>query len=65
MGVSQKTSKETGNDKTSIIFSIKHEPGALFRIIENQVATHPILYPKPCRQKILNWTALIENQQFP
>ncbi|MCV0430996.1 prephenate dehydratase [Nitrosopumilus sp.] len=26
---------ETGNDKTSIIFSIKHEPGSLFRIIEN------------------------------
>ena len=33
--LSQKTSKETGNDKTSIIFSIKHEPGTLFRIIEN------------------------------
>ena len=26
---------ETGNDKTSIIFSIKHEPGSLFRIIKN------------------------------
>mgnify|MGYP000739722659 CR=1 FL=1 len=26
---------ETGNDKTSIIFSIKHEPGSLYRIIEN------------------------------
>ena len=25
---------KTGNDKTSIIFSIKHEPGSLFRIIE-------------------------------
>ncbi len=33
--LSKKTSEETGNDKTSIIFSIKHEPGALFRIIEN------------------------------
>lgn len=27
-------SKKTGKDKTSVIFSIKHEPGALFRIIE-------------------------------
>jgi prephenate dehydratase len=26
---------ETGKDKTSIIFSIKHEPGSLYRIIEN------------------------------
>ena len=26
--------EETGNDKTSIIFSIRHEPGSLFRIIE-------------------------------
>ncbi len=33
--LSKKTSEETGNDKTSIIFSIKHEPGSLFRIIEN------------------------------
>jgi prephenate dehydratase len=33
--LSKKTSDETGNDKTSIIFSIKHEPGSLFRIIEN------------------------------
>ena len=27
--------QETENDKTSIIFSIKHEPGSLYRIIEN------------------------------
>ena len=33
--LSKKSSEETGNDKTSIIFSIKHEPGTLFRIIEN------------------------------
>jgi len=33
--LSKKTSKETGKDKTSIIFSITHEPGSLFRIIEN------------------------------
>ena len=33
--LSKKTSEETGNDKTSIIFSITHEPGSLFRIIEN------------------------------
>ena len=32
--LSKNTSEETGNDKTSIIFSIKHEPGSLFRIIE-------------------------------
>lgn len=33
--LSKKTSEETGNDKTSIMFSITHEPGSLFRIIEN------------------------------
>ncbi len=33
--LSKKESSETGNDKTSIIFSIKHEPGSLHRIIEN------------------------------
>ena len=33
--LSKKISDETGSDKTSIIFSIKHEPGSLFRIIEN------------------------------
>jgi len=33
--LSKKTNDETGNDKTSIIFSITHEPGSLFRIIEN------------------------------
>ena len=33
--LSKKTNEETGSDKTSIIFSIKHEPGSLFRIIEN------------------------------
>ena len=33
LGKQQK--KETGKDKTSIIFSIKHEPGSLYRIIEN------------------------------
>jgi len=32
--LSKKKSGQTGNDKTSIIFSIKHEPSALFRIIE-------------------------------
>ena len=33
--LSKTTSPETGIDKTSIIFSIKHEPGSLFRIIDN------------------------------
>jgi len=33
--LSKENNSETGNDKTSIIFSIKHEPGSLFRIIEN------------------------------
>ncbi len=33
--LSKTTSSISGNDKTSIIFSIKHEPGSLFRIIEN------------------------------
>lgn len=32
--LSKHRTAETGNDKTSIIFSIKHEPGALYRIIE-------------------------------
>ena len=30
----QKTVAATGQDKTSIIFSIKHEPGSLYKIIE-------------------------------
>ena len=33
--LSKKETEETGKDKTSIIFSIKHEPGSLYRIIEN------------------------------
>lgn len=33
--LSKTKSPETENDKTSIIFSIKHEPGSLHRIIEN------------------------------
>ena len=33
--LSKDESLETENDKTSIIFSIKHEPGSLYRIIEN------------------------------
>lgn len=33
--LSKNKSSESGRDKTSIIFSIKHEPGSLFRIIEN------------------------------
>ena len=33
--LSKGESLETENDKTSIIFSIKHEPGSLYRIIEN------------------------------
>ncbi len=33
--LSKKESPETGSDKTSIIFSIKHEPGSLYRIIEH------------------------------
>ena len=33
--LSKKIMDETGNDKTSIIFSIKHEPGSLYRIMEN------------------------------
>jgi len=32
--LSKTDSPKTGNDKTSIIFSIKHEPGSLHRIIE-------------------------------
>ncbi|PHY09874.1 MAG: prephenate dehydratase [Nitrosarchaeum sp.] len=32
--LSKNTKEETGKDKTSVIFSIKHEPGSLHRIIE-------------------------------
>ena len=32
--MSKEKTKETGKDKTSIIFSVKHEAGALFRVIE-------------------------------
>ncbi|HSA76782.1 MAG TPA: prephenate dehydratase [Nitrosarchaeum sp.] len=32
--LSKNSKEETGKDKTSIIFSIKHEPGSLHRIIE-------------------------------
>ena len=32
--LSTEKTKETGNDKTSIIFSIKHESGALYQIIK-------------------------------
>ena len=32
--LSKENNAKTDNDKTSIIFSIKHEPGSLFRIIE-------------------------------
>ena len=32
--LSKEMTKETGNDKTSIIFSIKHESGALYQIIK-------------------------------
>jgi prephenate dehydratase len=33
--LSKNKKNETGKDKTSIIFSIKHEPGSLYRVIEN------------------------------
>ena len=33
--MSKKTTKQTENDKTSIIFAIKHEPGSLYRILQN------------------------------
>lgn len=33
--LSKANSEQTGDDKTSIIFSIKHEPGSLYKIIEN------------------------------
>lgn len=32
--MSKKSAKKTGDDKTSIIFSIKHKPGTLVRILE-------------------------------
>ncbi len=32
--LTKKLAEQSSNDKTSIIFSIKHEPGALYRIIE-------------------------------
>lgn len=33
--LSKNINAESGNDKTSIIFSIKHEPGSLFNIVKN------------------------------
>lgn len=33
--LSKDSTKESGKDKTSIMFSIKHEPGTLYKIIEN------------------------------
>ena len=33
--LSKNSSKQTGDDKTSIIFSIDHKPGSLYKIIEN------------------------------
>ncbi len=33
--LSKTSSEQTDNDKTSIIFSIKHEPGTLYKIIES------------------------------
>ena len=33
--MSKKNTNQTGNDKTSIIFAIKHEPGSLYRILQN------------------------------
>ena len=39
--LSKRNAEETKKDKTSIIFSIKHEPGALHRIIE-KISEHQI-----------------------
>ena len=44
--LAKKDSKPTGNDKTSLMFSLKHEPGALFRFL------------KPFAEKNINLTKI-------
>jgi prephenate dehydratase len=44
--LSKKDSKPTGNDKTSLMFSLKHEPGALFKFL------------KPFAEKNINLTKI-------
>ncbi len=54
--LSKETCAESGNDKTSIIFSIKHEPGSLFKIIESFHAHNVNLTKIESRPtKVDNW----------
>ena len=47
-------STPTGNDKTSIVFSVKHKPGALYELIK-ELATRKVnltkIESRPTRQK--------------
>ncbi len=54
--LSKQTSNETGADKTSIIFSIAHKPGSLFRIIEKFQKYNINLTKIESRPtKLINW----------
>jgi chorismate mutase/prephenate dehydratase len=52
--LSRQDSPPTGNDKTSIVFSVKHRPGALYEFLK-ELATRNInltkLESRPTRQK--------------
>ena len=61
--MSKKTSTRTGNDKTSIIFAIKHEPGSLYRILQifhdNQVNLTKI-ESRPTRENIWEYNFYVD-----
>ncbi len=52
--LAKKDSPPTGNDKTSVVFSVKHRPGALFGFLEELAAKNINLTKiesRPTRQK--------------
>ena len=61
--LSQKTSKETGNDKTSIMFSVKDRPGALFSILKH-FARHRInltkIESRPSKKKAWEYIFFVD-----
>jgi len=52
--LSQQDSPPSGNDKTSIVFSVKHKPGALYEFLKELAARNinlTKLESRPTRQK--------------
>ncbi len=52
--LAKQDSPPTGNDKTSIVFSVKHEPGALYRFLKELADRHinmTKIESRPTRQK--------------